>query len=55
MKFLSQAEKSMQMERFLALKQGTMSIKVYVNTFNQLVRFGLELINTPTQEGFEVC
>ena len=35
------------MERFLALKQGSMSVKEYVNKFNQLARFGLELVNTP--------
>ena len=45
-KFLSQAEKSMQMERFLALKQGGMTVKEYVNKFNQLARFGLELVDT---------
>ena len=47
MKFLSQAEESMQMERFLALKQGGIYVKEYVNKFNQLARFGLELVNTP--------
>ena len=47
MKFLSQAEKSMQMERFQALKQGNMTVKEYVNKFNQLARFGLELVDTP--------
>ena len=36
MKFLSQADQSMQMERFLALKQGSMSVKDFVNKFNQL-------------------
>ena len=47
MKFLSQAESSMQMERFLALKQGNLTVKEYVNKFNQLARFGLELVDTP--------
>ena len=47
MKFLSQVEKNMQMERFLVLKQGNMTVKEYVNKFNQLARFGLELVDTP--------
>ena len=34
------------MERFLALKQGDMSVREYVNKFNQLARFGLDLVNT---------
>ena len=47
MKFLSQFEKNMQMERFLALKQGGMTVKEYANKLNQLARFGLELVDTP--------
>ena len=47
MKFLSQAEKSLQMESFLVLKQGGMTVKEYVNKFKQLARFGLELVDTP--------
>ena len=47
LKFLSQAEESLYMERFLALKQGSLSVKEYVNKFNQLARFGMELVNTP--------
>ena len=50
MKFLSQAEQSMQMERFLALKQGAMFVKENVNKFNQLARFGLELVDTRTRK-----
>ena len=46
MKFLSQAEQSMQKERFLALKQGRKSVKEYVNEFNLLARSGLELVDT---------
>ena len=46
LKFLSSAEASLQMERFLALKQGDMSVREYVNKFNQLARFGLDLVNT---------
>jgi len=41
MKFLSQAEKSIQIERVLALKQGNLTVKEYVNKYNQLARFGL--------------
>ena len=50
LKFLSSAEESLQMERFLALKQGNMTVKEYVNRFNQLARFGLELVNTPQKK-----
>ena len=46
LKFLSSAEENLQMERFLALKQGDMSVREYVNKFNQLARFGLDLVNT---------
>ena len=35
------------MEKFLALKQGSLSVKEYVNQFNHLARFRLELVNTP--------
>ena len=45
-KFLSQAERSLQLEKFLSLKQGSMTVKEYVNQFNQLARFGLDLVNT---------
>ena len=38
------------MEKFLALKQGSSSVKEYVNKFNQLARFGLELVNTPEKK-----
>ena len=38
------------MERFLALRQGTLSVKEYVNKFNQLARFGLDLVNTPEKK-----
>ena len=46
MKFLSQAERSLQMEKFWTLKQGSMTSKEYVNQFNQLARFGLDIVNT---------
>ena len=46
MKFLSQAEQILQIEKFLALKQGSLSVKEYVNKFNQLAIFRLELVNT---------
>ena len=46
LKFLSEAERSLQMERFLSLKQGSMTVKEYVNQFDQLARFGLDLVNT---------
>ena len=46
LKFLSSAEENLQMERLLALKQGDMSVREYVNRFNQLARFGLDLVNT---------
>ena len=46
-KFLSQAEESMQLEKFISLKQGRLSVKEYRNQFNELSRFGMELVNTP--------
>ena len=50
MKFLSRVEENLYMERFLALKQGNLSVKEYVNKFNQLARFGLYLVNTPKKK-----
>ena len=47
LKFLSQAEESMYMERFLTLKQRNLTVKEYVTEFNKLARFGLEMVNTP--------
>ena len=46
LRFLSSTEENLQMERFLSLKQGDMTVREYVDTFNQLARFGLDLINT---------
>ena len=45
-KFLSQAEEGVQLEKFIQLKQRDMKVKEYVNQFNELARFGLDLINT---------
>ena len=50
LKFLSSAEENLQMERFITLKQGDMSVKEYVNKFNQLARFGLDMVNTPQKK-----
>merc|ERR1712080_367923 len=50
LKFLSSAEDNLQMERFITLKQGDMSVKEYVNKFNQLARFGLDMVNTPQKK-----
>lgn len=52
--FLSRAEGCMQMERFLGLRQGDMSIKEYVKKFNQLARFGLDLVNTPYKKALSL-
>ena len=30
----------------MSLKQGSMPVKEYVNNFNELARFGLDLVNT---------
>ena len=46
LRFLSSVEENLQMERFLSLKQGDMTIREYVDKFNQLARFGLDLVNT---------
>merc|ERR1712080_330052 len=50
LKFLSSAEDNLQMERFITLKQGDMSVKEYVNKLNQLPRFGLVMVNTPEKK-----
>ena len=49
-KFLSRAEENLFMEKFLNLKQGNLTVKEYVNKFNQLARFGIELVNTPEKK-----
>ena len=46
-KFLSDAERSLQLEKFLFLKQGDKTVREYVNQFDELARFGLDLVNTP--------
>ena len=46
LRFLSSTEENLQMERFLSLKKGDMTVREYVDTFNQLARFNLDLINT---------
>lgn len=46
-RFLSQTEESMQLEKFINLKQGSLSVKEYINQFNELSRFVMELVNTP--------
>ena len=46
-KFLSDAERSLQLEKFLFLKQGDKTVGEYVNQFDELARFGLDLVNTP--------
>ena len=45
-KFFSGAEQGRPLEQFIALKQGGLSIKEYVNKFNELARFGFDLVNT---------
>ena len=46
LKFLQSTEENLQMERFLSLKQGDMTVREYVDMFNQLAQFGLKLVNT---------
>ena len=41
------------MKRFLALKQGSMTVKEYVNKLNQLARFGLELVDAPHNKALQ--
>ena len=38
------------MERFISLKQRDMTVREYVNKFNQLARFGLDMVNTPQKK-----
>ena len=47
LKFLSSAEANLQLENFISLKQGDMTVREYVNKFYQLTRFGLDMVNTP--------
>ena len=37
-------------QEFVILKQGTMKFEEYLNKFNELSNFGLELMNTPEEE-----
>jgi hypothetical protein len=53
-KFLSSAEENLYMERFLTLKQGNLSVKEYVNKFNQLARFGIDMVNTPEKKALRL-
>ena len=50
---MSQAEESVQLERFIGLKQGSLSVKEYINQFNELSRFGMELVNTPHKKALK--
>ena len=50
LKFLSSAEENLQLERFISLKQGDMTVREYVNKFNQLARFGLDMVNIPQKK-----
>lgn len=47
MMFLFRAGGGIQLENFIHLKNGDMILKEYVNQFNALAGFGMELINTP--------
>ena len=46
-KFLSRAEEDIQLERFIHLKQGDMTIRDYISRFNELSRFALGMVDTP--------
>lgn len=37
----------MQLEKFISLKQESLSVNEYINQFNELSQFGMELVNTP--------
>ena len=50
LKFLSSAEENLQMEKFISLKQGDMTVREYVNEFNKLARFRLDMVNTPQKK-----
>jgi len=55
LKFLSSAEENLQMEKFISLKQGDMTVREYVNKFNQLARFGLDMVNTPQKKALRLA
>ena len=46
--FISESEKGEQLEKFIHLKQGDMTAKEYVRSFNFLSKYGMDLIRAPT-------
>ena len=49
-RYMPSAGLSRMYQEFLELKQGSMSFEEYVNKFNELSRFGPELVNTPLKK-----
>lgn len=45
-KYFSGAKKDSLLDKFIHLKQSELTIMEYVNQFNELARYGFELINT---------
>ena len=48
--YMPAAGKARLYRNFLELKQGDMTVEEYVNKFNELSRFGPELVNTPSKK-----
>ena len=44
--FVSEAEKGEQLQKFISLKQGSLTAKEYVSSFNFLSKYGMDLIST---------
>lgn len=49
-RYLPSAEISGMYQEFMDLKQGSLSFEEYLNKFNELSRFGPELVNTPLKK-----
>jgi len=46
-RFLSQVELEVQLEKFMQLRQGDLTLKEYINKFTKLAKFKRCLIDTP--------
>ena len=49
-KFISESERGVQLEKFINLKQGKLTAREYVSSFNLLGKYGMDLINTPAKK-----
>ena len=54
-KFISESERGVQLEKFINLKQGKLTAREYVSSFNLLGKYGMDLINTPAKKARKVA